>query len=380
VITVHEALAADATPIDGWLAAVDELTGYGRQADEARDLVAPHVGPPLPGDVVDVALACAGIDVAGRHVDPGVPLDADLPAAEGFRRVLVNLAAAIAVNLPGTIDDIDTEFLHDLRVAVRRTRSVLRHGRDVLAPDLLAWVEPAMSSLGAMTGPPRDLDVQVLEWDGRAAALDADTVRALDPLRRQLVADRDAVHVELSRQLRGADVAAILRRWDDALAAPMDGEHAGPHGTDPIGDVVKARIKKAQKRLVTKGRAITPETPAQHVHDVRKDAKKLRYLLECFAGVLPADGRKAFVKRLKKLQDLLGEHQDAEVQAGHLRLAADELPSATPPGTYVAIGRLVEQLEGTRQEARDGFAERFADYDSEATRDALHEMLAGVGS
>ncbi len=378
VITVHESVTADGTPIDGWLAAVDELTGYDRQAGEARDVVAPHVGEPVPGDAVEVALTIAGIDLAGRHVDPGVPLDADLPAAEGFRLVLINLAEAISVNLPGTIDDIDTEFLHDLRVAVRRTRSVLRHGRDVLDPELLAWAEPAMSAIGALTGPPRDLDVQVLEWDGRAAALDADAVRALEPLRRQLIADRDAVHVELSQQLRGADVAAVLRRWNDALAAPMDHDHTGPLGHDPIADVVEERIKKAQKRLVTQGRAITPETPAEHVHDVRKDAKKLRYLLECFAGVLPADGRKAFVKRLKKLQDLLGEHQDAEVQAGNLHVAADELPTTTPAATYVAIGRLVEQLETTRQEARDAFAERFADYDSEATRDALREMLAGV--
>jgi CHAD domain-containing protein len=222
--------------------------------------------------------------------------------------------------------------------------------------------------------------VQVLEWDGRAAALDADAVRALGPLRRQLVADRDAVHVELSRQLRGADVAAILRRWDDALAAPVDGEHAGPHGAEPIGDIVVARIRKAQKRLVTQGRAITPDTPAEHVHDVRKDAKKLRYLLECFAGVLPKDGRKAFVKRLKRLQDLLGEHQDAEVQAANLHVAADELPATTPAATYVAVGRLIEQLELTRQTRRDDFAARFADYDSAATRAALGDMLAGLES
>jgi CHAD domain-containing protein len=377
-VSIHDELRAGDAAIGGWLAEVDELTGYDRQAGEAREIVAPHVGEPLEGDALAVILDVAGIDLAGRHVEPGVTLDPDLPAIEGFRLVLANLAEAITVNLPGTIDDIDIEFLHDLRVAVRRTRSVLRHGRDVLAPDLLAWSEPAMRSIGDITSPPRDLDVQVIEWESHMEGLDDASIRAVEPVRRQLVADRNAAHVVLSEQLRGADVGAVLQRWHAALAVAIDPQDAGPGAAEPIGAVVARRIHKAQRQLLDHGRAITPATPAEHVHDVRKDAKKLRYLLECFAGVLPGDGRKAFVKRLKRLQDLLGDHQDAEVQAGRLRTAADELPPNTAPATYVAVGRLVEQLEEVRQTAREGFAERFDDYDSPTTRDALHEMLAGV--
>ena len=138
------------------------------------------------------------------------------------------------------------------------------------------------------------------------------------------------------------------------------------------------RVAKAQRRLLEHGRAITPDTPAEDVHDIRKDAKKLRYLLECFADLFPSDGRKAFVKRLKKLQDLLGEHQDAEVHAAELRRAAEQLPPTTGAATYVAVGQLVEHLERTRQAARDGFAERFAEYDSSATRQVLRDMLDGV--
>ena len=67
----------------------------------------------------------------------------------------------------------------------------------------------------------------------------------------------------------------------------MDPHGGGPHAGDPIGDVVADRIRKAQRRLLDHGRAITPATPAEHVHDLRKDAKKLRYLLECFGGLLP---------------------------------------------------------------------------------------------
>jgi len=380
-VAVVTDVTVGATAVPGWFAAVEPLTGYEHQADDAADVVAPHVGDATDGDVVALALDAAGVACGGQHVDPGIPLDPDLPAVEGFRLVLANLAEAIRVNRPGTVADLDAEFLHDLRVAVRRTRSVLRHGRDVLAPDLLAWAEPAMRSLGDLTSPPRDLDVQVLEWDGRVAALgDPDAVRALEPLHRQLVADRAAAHATLSERLDAADVSQLLARWDELLAEPMDPAAGGPRGADPIGAVVADHIRHAQRRLLRQGRAITDESPGELLHDARKDAKKLRYLLECFAGVLPTDERKAFVKHLKRLQDLLGEHQDAEVQAVTLHTIADELPTTTPAATYVAIGRLVEQLEVTRQETRDRFAERFAEYDAKPTRAALREVLADLPS
>jgi CHAD domain-containing protein len=380
-VTVQQRIAVGGDAIGGWLVGVDALTGYERQAADTVELVAPHVGAPEDGDAVDLALAIAGVDRRGHHVDPGIALEPDMPAIEGFRLVLANLAEAIEVNLPGTLDDVDPEFLHDLRVAVRRTRSILRHGRRVLPPDVLAWAEPAMRSLGDLTSRPRDLDVQVIEWDERVASLDGDAARHdLEPLRRQIVADRAAAHDELTRGLGGGDVRQLLDQWTAMLAKPIDPHVGGPHAADPVGVVVADRIGKAQRTLLDHGRAITPTTPADHVHDVRKDAKKLRYLLECFAGVLPSDDRKAFVKRLKRLQDLLGAHQDAEVQADSLRTAADELPPMTTPATYLAVGRLIEQLETARHAARDGFADRFAEYDSKPTRAMLREMLVGLES
>jgi CHAD domain-containing protein len=379
VVTIHEQLRVGDAPAPGWCATVEELTGYAKPGERARDLVAPHVADLLEQDALDTILAIAGVDRTGTSIEPGIPLDPDGSAVEGFRQVLANLDDAIEATRPGTIDDLDSEFLHDLRVAVRRSRSILRHGRDVLPPDVLAWIEPGLKLVGDLTGPPRDLDVQALEWDGSVAVLDDADRRSLDPLHRQLLRDRQAAHEQLAQHLREGDVTNLLRRWHDAVHAPMDPASAGPRGADPLADVVRRRVAKAQHRLLANGRAIRPDTPAEDVHDVRKDAKKLRYLLECFADLFPADDRKAFVKRLKRLQDLLGTHQDAEVQAGELRHAAEELPATTAPATYVAVGRLVEHLERTRVAARGGFGERFAEYDSPATRDLLHEMLRGVG-
>jgi CHAD domain-containing protein len=378
-VTIHDDLATDGVAHPGWLVTLEELTGYAKPGDRARDVVSPHVTEAVGSDAVDAVLTLAGVHRGGCHVEPGIELADDLPAVEGFRLVLANLDDALEANRPGTVDDLDSEFLHDLRVAVRRSRSILRHGRAVLGPDVLAWAEPGLKLVGNVTGPPRDLDVQALEWDTAVAVLDDDDRRALEPLHRQLLRDRAAAHAELAAHLGAGDVSDLLRRWHDTVHAPMDVAHAGPKGGDPLLKVVRTRVKRAQSRVLEQGRAITPETPADAVHEVRKDAKKLRYLLECFADLFPDSGRKAFVKRLKNLQDLLGEHQDAEVQAAELRHAAERLPAATDTATYVAVGRLVEHLERTRQAARDGFADRFAEYDSAATRQVLDDMLDGAG-
>jgi CHAD domain-containing protein len=377
VAEIIDRLGAGPGHVDGWFVEVHEVAGRAKEAARLRRLVLADDRTRLVDDDDVVGLACAelGVDADGHHDEPSVPLEPDMTALDGFRAVLANLADAIDANLDGTIEDLDPEFLHDFRVAVRRTRSVVASGKKVLPADVLAWAKPDLRSLGRLTGPPRDLDVYVLEWDRYVAELPPEVVAALQPVRDQLDADRARAHVALADALRSEASMALLARWRDWLSEPVEGTDGGPHATRPLVDVVRTRIESAQHRLIEKGRAIEPTTSADRVHDLRKDAKRLRYLLECFAGLLPAVERKAFVKRLKTLQDNLGEHQDAAVHIEELEVAVRELPPTTGPDTFVAIGRLLEQLEQRRRRAREAFARRFDDYDSKPTRTTMRAML-----
>ena len=86
-------------------------------------------------------------------------------AAVAIAEMLTGFAAAIEENVPGTVASIDTEFLHDLRVAVRRTRSILKLVGDVLPDGLAERFAPEFKWLGDLTTPVRDLDVYLLELD-----------------------------------------------------------------------------------------------------------------------------------------------------------------------------------------------------------------------
>ncbi|MGI8778028.1 MAG: CHAD domain-containing protein [Acidimicrobiales bacterium] len=378
-----------AVPGPGWAVEVDELAGYAKAAQRARNLLGSLGLQPVQSDLMGLAADAGGVDLRGHIASPTVVLDRAEPALEAFRRVLANLADEIDANWEGTVGHVDAEFLHDLRVAVRRTRSVLAQSKRVLPAGVRNRFREEFGWLGAATGPARDLDVYVIEWDSYVTPLGPHITAALAPLVRHLADRRETEHALLADLLGSARYHDLLAAWQLWLRAPTDTQDsdsqdaaAGADASKPIGKVAARRIAVASDNLVARGRGIGPDTPADELHELRKDAKKLRYLLECFGALLPPGERKAFVQRLKALQDNLGEHQDTEVHAAQLRAMSHELHDSGKAGaeTLVAMGQLAGEFERRRIEARTEFAERFAAYDTAKTRSTLATLLESAAS
>lgn len=357
-----------------WTIEVDELDGYPKPAAQVRGLLDQLGLDRLEGDTLDAAAAAAGVDPAGYSGSATVPLDRGAPALDGYRAVLANLADAVEANWEGTVDDVDPEFLHDLRVAVRRIRSVLSQGKGVIPAEARKRFRDGFGWLGQITGRPRDLDVYLIEWDRYVAPMPEDVAEALGPVLEHLQAERRAEHAGLAGALesgRARQLLADFRGWLDDPVGELDDE-----ARHPLAEVVADRIAAAQRQLLQRGRAIGPLTPAEELHELRKDAKKLRYLLECFGGLLKTTQRKAFLQRLKALQDNLGELQDTEVHAEQLRAVSATLHQAGASShTLVAAGQLIEHVERRGRAARSAFGELFADYDTKPTRRALTDLL-----
>lgn len=320
-----------------------------------------------------------------------VALRVDQPAVEGYRAVLADLADTIAANWPGTMERADPEHLHDLRVAARRSRAVLANAGRAIPAEVRDRAREGFARLSDLTGPPRDLDVYLLGWHAYTAPLGADTADDLAPLHRHLVARQDAAYAELTAWMGSQEAQGLLDAWRGWLTGPRP-DDLPDRALDPLGPHVAKRIERAQATLLNDGRAIGPDSPDERLHDLRKDAKKLRYLLECFGPLLNAEPAAKLVKRLKALQENLGEHQDAAVHAADLRAAAHALPvgsgtagTAGTTGTddvdaLLAMGRLLGELERVRDRTRLEFAERFAAYDTRATRRALEAALGTARS
>jgi CHAD domain-containing protein len=118
------------------------------------------------------------------------------------------------------------------------------------------------------------------------------------------------------------------------------------------------------------GNAITDDSPAEALHDLRKRCKELRYLLEFFATLYDPAVIARLVKAMKSLQDNLGEFQDSQVQRESITAYAEQLLARgdVPAATFMAMGQVAEALRARQLRARVEFATRFATFSSRGTR------------
>ena len=350
-----------------------------------------RAGPAKPATCVDCAARWLAIDLADRSVAPGVPLDPDSTAIDAFRVVLANLRDAMVSTWDGTVADTDPEYLHDFRVAVRRTRSVLKSARRVVPDAVRAAAREGFGELGNATGPPCDLDVAAIEWPDVVRDFDADVVAALGPTREHLTRDRADAHRQLAATLTSERAREFLVWWTGWLDGPLDpssGEVA-PLAAHPVGPLVAKRIRRTHRALIEAGRVVRPDTPAAEVHELRKDGKRLRYLVECFGGLYEPAARKPFVRvrsrrcRTRSAPTRTPTWRWRGCATRRLRRCA----AAWPAPSLLAIGQLVERQDQRRAAMRDELVARFADFDTKATRQALDRLLdsaqprhAGAGS
>lgn len=308
-----------------------------------------------------------------------VELEFEQPADAAAADVLRALLRAAEDNLPGAIDDPDSEALHDLRVAVRRSRSVQRQLKRAFPPAELDHFRGEFRWLQAATGAARDLDVYVLGFDDLRGLVPEATRGDLDPVLDVLRRHRQEARDEMARGLRSDRLATLTSGWASLLELlPSMPIADRPDAKRPIGELAGRRIAKVHKRMVKMGREIDSSSPPEAYHELRKKGKELRYLLELFGAPLyPKKVVKPMVKSLKALQDVLGQNQDRQVQRAMLRSLVgelDALPDHAP--ALIAVGELLASLEQDARAARAGFAERFEAFGSKAQRALVKDTFA----
>jgi CHAD domain-containing protein len=346
---------------------VEQVRGYPAQARRAGALLVASGASAIDGSRFQAALAavgrCAG-DYSNRIC---VQLDPQAPSPQSVARLLLAALDGIEANVDGTLRDLDTEFLHDLRVNVRRTRAALKLTGDVLPGELATRFEPEFRWLGAVTSALRDLDVHLLELDEVS-----DAVAGLEPLRRHLGERRRVERRRLLAALRSARFTTLGPEWRAALTELAI--HADPSA--PATALLAAqRIGQAHRRLLRRGAAIGPDSAAEQLHALRKRGKELRYLLEFFASLHDPGPHRKVVEELKALQDVLGRFQDGELQRSALIEFAEQMSEAgtASAATLLAMGELAARLD-TRQAARDEFGARFAQFTSVKNTRRMHAL------
>ncbi len=342
---------------------VEPLRGYGKPFQELTRFLENELGlQPEPRPLLEEALQAAGLDPQAYSSKVRVTLEPDLRADEAARCIHRQLLANIEANLEGLVADLDPEFLHDFRVAVRRTRSALAQIKGVFARPSLRRFRREFSWLGRVTGPVRDLDVYLLNLPGYRKDLPPDTRPGLAPLAEHLQRLKRDEHRKMVAALGSARYRRLIRGWKAFLSRPAPGRTTLPNAARPIREVASERIWRAYRKVIDRGRSIDVRTAPEKLHRLRIDCKKLRYLLEFFRSLYPANEVDRLVSALKKLQDNLGDYNDYVVQQATLESIAAEGDDShrLPAETLLSVGRLLERLARKQQGERNRFSKRFA--------------------
>jgi CHAD domain-containing protein len=359
--------------------------GYTAEAAATARIVAKVPGlTPSDQSMLAQALAATGRSAGDYSSKLDIALRRGMPTEYAVRRIMRALLDAAQRNLPGVVAGTDTEFLHDLRVAVRRARSALKVTEGALPTEQADAASIGLKWLGDLTTPTRDLDVYVLGLDELAAEVTAPGWNAshLDPFRDFLVAAQASEQAVLVRSLRSVRAKRAFAAWA-AVSTGADQPAAEVATASRVESVAKSAVTRAFKRVIKAGAAINAESPATDLHDLRKRCKELRYSLEIFGSLHNSVAQRALIDDLKKLQDCLGEFQDTEVQQHAIRtfaaqmLAADSSNAATIEAV-MAMGRLADRLGERQIVARGTFAVLFERFAGPQPRAHLAALYAGA--
>jgi CHAD domain-containing protein len=358
--------------------ALEPLRGFEKELEGIRRRLLEGGFVPARRTLVDEAIAARGRRPGGVSSKVAVALIATQRSDAAAVAVLRRLAEVMDANLDGAANAIDPEFLHDYRVALRRTRSVLKQLGGVFPPAELQYFRDEFRRLQRATGEARDLDVHVTGFEAMRALVPERLHADLEPLRAVLSRRRELAHRACARELRSERALRLREQWQALLQTLVElpGEQR-PAAERPIGELAGERIVRVYRAIVKRGRAIAADSPAAEYHELRKQGKELRYLLELFGGPL-YDPRvvRSLIGALKGLQDVLGRHQDREVQVGMLRSLSGELALAPGgPAALMATGVLVERLCEDELAARAEFAGAFSSFAARRRRRAVRETF-----
>jgi CHAD domain-containing protein len=350
---------------------VTALRGYQPQALKLAQTLAATPGiAAATQPALEAALTAADRRPGDYSSKIDVELAPQMPAAAALATVLTALLDTLEANVDGTIRDVDVEFLHDLRIAVRRTRSALKLAGRVLPAGTTGSYRPEFKWLGDLTTPTRDLDVYLLEYPAMAASLVAGTPAELQPFHDCLARQRAAAQRQLSRGLRSARFRRLTTSWRDTLALPA------PRRRPTAARFAAGRIELAHQRVLRQGAAITASSPPEALHNLRKRGKELRYVLEIFGSLYDPAQLWQAVRELKGLQDCLGEFQDTQVQHDKIKAFAAEMMAArtAPAPTLLAMGEIAVGLMIRQRQARSEFGGRFRDFASSASQSRIRAL------
>lgn len=307
-----------------------------------------------------------------------ISLDKNCTVGSALHSICKQLMETMEVNLQGLLEDIDSEFLHDFRVAIRRARSLLGQFKKSFSHEEITRLQKELKWLGTITGPVRDLDVYLLRKKEFRSILPRALQRGLDEFFVDLQKSRDEKLVTMKKGLTSKRYQDFMEQWRQFLN--QFNSEKGMHGISEQSCLPQARkkISKCLKKIIKDGSSIDSSSSDEQLHRLRIQGKKLRYLIEFFRSFFDEEEIEYFRKQLKKLQDMLGDFNDISVEMNMLMENQQNLSGRTKRSIAIAatIGGLQIHLHQEKEQSRKQFTTTFAEFGSRENISRFNALLS----
>ncbi|HEU4351183.1 MAG TPA: CHAD domain-containing protein [Burkholderiales bacterium] len=258
--------------------------------------------------------------------------------SEAFHAIFTAALTQAGANARGVAHGRDPEYLHQMRVGLRRLRSALLAFRDLVPKKAAQPLAQRLRGLMPHLGAARDWDVftEGLVHLGTQEPERAPLIAPLLALARAKrgVARRRARMAAASPGLQSFMLRAL--RWVNA--APWKDTAESAEGS--LGAFAAAALDRVHRKSLAQAQDID-WADAERRHRLRICMKRLRYACDFFASSFAGAAARPYIKRLAALQDILGELNDIAVAR---RLLAELVPRGSARDVAAAAGHVRHAL------------------------------------
>ncbi|MCZ6703508.1 MAG: CHAD domain-containing protein [Ignavibacteria bacterium] len=296
-----------------------------------------------------------------------------------LKKVLKYSLEIIKINESGIKHDLDTEFLHEFRIAIRKTRSTLSQIKDIFPTQIVNQVKNDFSTICHYTNYLRDLDVYLFKEKEYLAKLPKELQTGLSPLFDYLSVERKKEHQQVLKFLESDFYSQAIKSWTVFLnSSNVSSSNDVPDGNYTALKVARVNLKKKYNQILNIGRSIHDETPDERIHKLRLACKQLRYLLEIFSSLFSSKKIVILSKQLKKLQDNLGLFTNYSVQITMLKNYLDKLILNKKNSVLetAAIGVLISELNHEKKNVRNAFQREFKHFSAKININLFRALLS----
>jgi CHAD domain-containing protein len=353
------------------------LKGYDKECKDIISIIKNSgITSDKSGHVLLRVLELRGDSPAEYTSKPDLPLLKTMTAGEAVREIFLKLLEVIKQNEEGVIQDTDSEFLHDFRVSLRRTRAALAQLKNCLPAKAVVYFREEFGRIARRSNRTRDLDVYLLREEEYRSMLPASLGAGVDNFFRILKSQRGKEFRKLKSFLHSEEYRKTLVEWEHFLNDKSNFSK-GKKAMLPVMEISGNLIYQRFLKMIAKGEIISNESPDEELHALRIEGKKLRYIVEFFSSLYPGREMSTLISQLKKLQDNLGNFNDLSVQLGNLHERLENLSGGKHNLriTSAALGGLITVLNGESKKIRLEFEDTFSKFNAKKNRELFEKLF-----